>query len=209
MENYAPYISEVMSPEARADHLHTIAHEVGSILLSNEIPFRVWSGTQAAELGGHRYSQDVDMWLPDWAIRPAHECLRRFTDHEISVQEEFDRTIVTVGENAEVELMANMDIYTIDGVFPFRLTGRVLYQDAPPATDKWSIPFAPPEDTMLLKAVLQRDASIGKHDGEDIQAMASNMQGIDEAYLLRRLQATKSIKRAVPFLRANGVTVDA
>lgn len=206
MESYS-FESDILPSEARADHLRVVAHEVGLLLLNHEIPFRVWSGAQAAEIGGHRQSQDVDMWVPDWAIRPAYECLSHFAQRPVSLNESFDRTIVTVGDEAEVELMANMDIYTRDGVFPLRLTSHVLYQDRQPQSSG-VLPFAPPEDTILLKAILQRDESTGKHDAEDIRAMVAHMSWINEPYLLRRMHTTGSSDRALPFLQANGLALD-
>jgi len=150
------------------------------------------------------------LWLPDAAIFPAYEYLSRESAFPVELEDLDDRTIVAVGEEREVELMANMDIHTIDGMYPMRLSKQVLRQSTPP--QKYgtlnTLPMAPPEDTILLKAILQRDERVGKHDGDDIRAMVTAMSWVNQPYLLRRMQVTASADRAVPFLRANGLKVD-
>lgn len=190
----------------RADRLEMVAYDVGSILMRHGVPFRVWSGSQAAALGNHRESQDVDLWLPDSAIFPAYEHLSRYARFPVALKDLSDRTIVAVGEDEEVELMANMDIHIEDAVYPLRFTKQVLTQSTPPRHyGRNMMPMAPPEDTMLLKAILQRDESVGKYDGPDIRAMVGKMRWINEPYLLRRMSACNAADRALPFLRENGV----
>src|SRR6478672_3991365 len=108
MESYIH--SEFDDIAHRTEQIQRVASDVGSVLLSRGIPFRGWSGMQAAAIGGHRISQDADLWLPDRAILPAYEHLSRESAFPVELEDLDDRTIVAVGQEREVELMANMDI---------------------------------------------------------------------------------------------------
>lgn len=212
---------EYLSPESltldtapdifeQSDHLVAIARDVGGILLSQGVPFRVWSGVQAAEIGKHRVSQDVDFWMPDGQIETAYHLLRRKMPAAVSLDERDDRYIIRVGEHDDVEIMARMDIHASDGqVYPLRMGRDVIRQSHPHIhMGKWApLPFAAPEETILLKAILQRGAEQGKHDAEDISAMAARLPWINVPYLTRRSMETESYARVSPFLRECGIVL--
>lgn len=201
-ENVHEQSSFVQSTE-----LWTIAHDVGHLLVARGLQFRVWSGVQAAEIGGHRQSQDVDLWMTDTAIERVPSFLREATDHPIVVDELDDRFIIGVGANREVEIMARMDIHASDGgVYPLRMTPDVTSQSHPPMMlGNWRLPFAPPEDTILLKSILQRDQTVGKHDQEDVETMLNALPWVNEPYLANRIWRAGAEKRVVPFLRRCGL----
>lgn len=61
------------------------------------------------------------------------------------------------------------------------------------------VPVLAPEDLIALKAVLQRGVDQGKHDLEDIQALAAAVD-LDLSYLLARLRTMGAEERASPIL---------
>lgn len=54
--------------------------------------------------------------------------------------------------------------------------------------DGEKVTFFPPEDVLLIKALLQRGEDVGKHDTEDIQKFLCIFSGIRPAYLAKRIQ---------------------
>ena len=62
------------------------------------------------------------------------------------------------------------------------------------------VPVLSPEDVVALKAVLQRGPEQGKHDLEDITALAA-MVPLDAAYLRLRLDRMGATERALPVLQ--------
>ncbi|MGF7228412.1 MAG: hypothetical protein ACQR33_00315 [Candidatus Saccharibacteria bacterium] len=171
--------------------LYDLVHDVNDVLDEAGINRAIMSGLHAVALQEaatgvpHRVTQDGDFWLPDADIDRAAEILDANTSHGFGVSyfRGTDRSIITVSRDAEVELMANMDVATTSGVFAFRMTPTVLSR-ACAGLGNWHVPFVDPVDSIILKALLQR--SEGKHDAVDIQAM-SFCGRIDRAYLWDRL----------------------
>lgn len=194
----------------QSDQLISMARDVGGLLLNRGIPFRVWSGVQAAEIGKHRVSQDVDLWMPDGQIETAYHVLRQKMLAPVSLDERDDRYIIRIGEHDDVEIMARMDIHASDGqVYPLRMNRDVIRQSHPHIhMGKWTpLPFAAPEETILLKAILQRGQEQGKHDAEDITAMAARLPWINVPYLTKRSLETESYERIAPFLQECGIVL--
>ena len=171
-------------------------HAINGVLDEAGIQHAVMSGLHAAVLqeaatgAPHRVTNDADLWLPDAEIDRAAEVLDTQTKHgfEVSYFGGQDRTIVTVQrDGAEAELMAHMDIATPEGVYAFRMTPRVRAA-AEPSIGKWNVPFVRREDSVILKALLQRsvdaDGITPKHDAQDIRVLSSlrplNMRYMDE-----------------------------
>ncbi len=67
------------------------------------------------------------------------------------------------------------------------------------------VPVLAPEDVIALKAVLQRGPEQGKHDLEDMEALAAGV-AIDREYLWRRLRRMGAEERARPVLERLGWT---
>lgn len=194
----------------QSDQLLSVAQDVGGLLLSRGIPFRIWSGVQAAEIGKHRVSQDVDFWMPDQQVETAYHVLCEQMPDQVTLDERDDRYIIRVGEQGDVEIMARMDIHASDGcVYPLRMNREVMRQSHPHIhMGKWApLPFAPPEETILLKAILQRGEEQGKHDAEDIVAMGAHLPWINVPYLAQRALETESYDRVAPFLQQCGIVL--
>lgn len=170
--------------------LYELVHDIHDVLDEAGIPHAVMSGLHAAVLqeaatgAPHRVTNDGDLWIPDRYVEQAAEVLdTQNKGFEVSYFSGTDRSIVTVRRDAEAELMANMDVQTPDGVFAFRMT-PFARENVRQYAGEWDIPFARSEDSIILKALLQR--SEGKHDATDIQALHA-AEPIHTPYLRQRM----------------------
>jgi hypothetical protein len=186
------FVSESASLESLSQpvELYELVHDIHDVLDEAGIPHAVMSGLHAAVLqeaatgAPHRVTNDGDLWVPDSYVEQAAEVLdTQNKGFEVSYFSGTDRSIVTVRRDAEAELMANMDVQTPDGVFAFRMTQRVQ-ENVHHGSGEWNIPFVRSEDSIILKALLQRTE--GKHDGTDIQALHA-AEPIRMRYLRQRM----------------------
>ncbi len=189
--------SAYLEPLSQTAELYDLVHDVHGILDDAGISHAVMSGLHAAVLqeaatgAPHRVTGDGDLWVPDAHIERAAEVLDAQSSHrgiEVSYFSGSDRTIVTVQRDAEVELMACMDVSTPDGIFAFRMTPRVEAARRQ-SIGNWRVPFAASEDSIILKSLLQR--SNGKHDARDIAAI-QDVTPINARYLRRRMSEINS-----------------
>jgi len=164
----------------------------------------LFSGTYAGLVGGHRVSDDVDFWVPNKHVAAVCEAFpgRILRAH--------DRTIITVDDQyGKLELMGNMMIHTTDefghaAAFPFYMTRQAQRRSRMGAIDGWTMRYADPVDTIMLKAILQRGMEVGKHDIRDIAAIVAATD-IDQAYLRTRIRETQSMDRVGVLLEDMGV----
>lgn len=186
------FVAESASLETLSQpvELYELVHDIHDVLDEAGIPHAVMSGLHAAVLqeaatgAPHRVTNDGDLWIPDSYVEQAAEVLdTQNKGFEVSYFSGTDRSIVTVNRDAEAELMANMDIQTPDGVFAFRMTQRAQ-ENVRPSSGDWNIPFVRSEDSIILKALLQRTE--GKHDGIDIQVLHA-AEPIRMHYLRQRM----------------------
>lgn len=160
----------------------------------------LFSGTYAGLVGGHRVSDDVDLWVPNEHVEIVCDTF------PAGVFRGDDRTIITVNrQGGKLELMSDMMIHTTDEngkavAFPFYMTTAAQRRTVLGDIDGWTVRYADPVDTILLKAILQRGPDQGKHDIRDIAAIAANTF-IDQDYLRLRIDETGSAERVEPLLR--------
>lgn len=176
----------------QSTELYDLVHDVNAALDDAGIDHAIMSGLHAVALQEaatgvpHRVTQDGDFWLPDHEIDRTAELLdakARIYGFSVDYFRGADRSIISVSRDAEVELMAHMDVATTSGVFAFRMTPSVLAHCCD-RVGNWRVPFVDPVDSIILKSLLQR--SEGKHDAADIRAM-STAGRLDHSYLWRRL----------------------
>jgi hypothetical protein len=159
-------------------------------LLGSGITCGVWSGAHAALLGNHRYSQDIDVLVPDDELH-----LLPLVFPEADIVDLHDRYMVRPREDL-MELMGRMTIHTTDGAFDLRLSPNAADRITTHRLNGREVPFVAPEDTVLLKAILGRGAEVGKHDLDDIAAIVHNVP-LDRNYLWDRINETGSAQRVL------------
>ncbi len=186
------FVAESASLESLSQpvELYELVHDIHDALDEAGIPHAVMSGLHAAVLqeaatgAPHRVTNDGDLWVPDSYVEQTAEVLdTQNKGFEVSYFSGTDRSIVTVRRDAEAELMANMDVQTPNGIFAFRMTPYVQ-ANVRHGSGEWNIPFVRSEDSIILKALLQRTE--GKHDGADIQALHA-VEPVRMHYLRKRM----------------------
>jgi hypothetical protein len=174
--------------------------QTADILDAARIRWALWSGVHAA-IDGHRQPGDIDAWVHDDDIPLVQQL---FPEPEAAHTELDDRILVRIGGENGVECMGRMDIQTAQGTFPLRLTSLamahtgLLVVPARPGIQERAYPAANLIDTVLLKAILQRDARVGKHDFLDIASIC-RAAGADvlrfSGYLEARIYESGCAKR--------------
>lgn len=103
----------------------------------------------------------------------------------------------------DVEIAGQLVI--VDGLKSYRywMDDEMVERSRPAQLYGIDVPVLSPEDLIALKAVLQRGPEQGKHDLEDIEALAEAVE-IDQAYLRRRLHLMGAENRAAPVLKRWG-----
>ncbi len=102
-----------------------------------------------------------------------------------------------------VEIVGTLVVKMGGGSYRYWLDDEMLHHRRFTLFEGVEVPVLAPEDVIALKAVLQRGAEQGKHDLEDIAALAKKV-GVDIAYLRHRLQRMGAEERARPILRQYG-----
>jgi hypothetical protein len=146
-----------------------LAHlkEIAARLDRAGMPWAVFAGAAASVYGADRPLTDLDILVPSAegdrlvALFPGAEV---FSRHGIL-------SLVLPG----VDLLAGLGNLDLDAEMAERVTrheiGGIL------------VPVIPPEDNILLKAMLGRGPEVGKHDWEDVEAMMAFVPSLDWAYL--------------------------
>ncbi len=114
----------------------------------------------------------------------------------------------TWGESLKVEVdsveIVGSLLLKLDGTLcRYSLDDEMLSHSRTALFERVEVPVLAPEDVIALKAVLQRGPEQGKHDLEDIAALATRMD-VDANYLRRRLRQMGAEDRARPVLRQWG-----
>jgi len=146
------------------------------------IRWAIFGGAAASCYGSQREITDIDILVRCEDFEIAKTVLRDIN------MEGFD--IVTGGE-----------IKTSQGTCPFFLDDRMIERLNWKRLLDINVPVLSVEDNIVFKAILQRGKERGKHDLEDIEAMASH-EKIDMKYLAERVRKCHAGKRANSLLRS-------
>jgi hypothetical protein len=198
--------SEIQHPETYIDH--ALVYATQERLDSAGIDYAIFSGSHAALLGGHRTTPDVDIWTDHtkW-----DELIAAFPDGVISDRrhtwrpgDPYDGVLVTLGQRDDIGIMAGTIIHADDVTYPSPFTDLVRANRIHTTLGGIGGWFANPADTLLFKAISQRGADKGKHDIEDIIAIARNVS-LDQNYLLLRMDECEARERTLPLLVQLGI----
>ena len=162
------------------------------------IPWAVAAGAAVFLYTGNRPPTDLDL-----LIRP----------------EDLDRAGQLLGSAPRVGTAAWGEVSKVE-VDPVEVVGELIVRVGNDSCRYWmddemlrhvrtapfegvEVPVLAPEDVIALKAVLQRGPEQGKHDLEDIAALATKVE-VDVDYLRLRLRRMGAEERARPVLRRFG-----
>jgi len=148
-----------------------------------------------------RLSQAGIQWLVfAGAAAHAYGCPRPVTDLDILVREpDYHRARELLEDIEDLDVLARLTIPTNQGTCSFFADDEMISKTRLMPLLGLTVPVAPVEDNVLLKAILQRGEDQGKHDIPDIRCMLEN-QVIDPDYLMRRMRLYNAEKRTRPLL---------
>lgn len=165
------------------------------------IRYGLYAGSHVSIIAGNRVSADVDFLVHDDDM-PALRDLFPFA----RTADRGHGLALYVGDRDLIEFMGQADILRNGSRYPFRLTELAIARLATYRTSLAVINIVDPVDTLILKALLQRGHDQGKHDAEDLAALAARSE-VDEGYLNARLDETGAREATRATWRRLGVLV--
>jgi hypothetical protein len=159
--------------------------QVARRLDASGIPWAVFAGAAALAYGATRPLTDVDILVP---AAEANQLVDLFPEGELH----FAQPGILVWTLPGFDLLAGLGFVDLDAEMASRLTRHNLA-----GVD---VSVIPPEDNILLKAVMGRGPEEGKHDWEDIEAMMSHLPALDWEYLRWRASTYRDPQRVQQIL---------
>ena len=162
------------------------------------IRWAVAAGAAVYIYTGSRPPTDLDLMVRPEDLARAGECLGVAPVAAVGPWGE-----VTKVARDPVEIVGRL-VVRLDGrSFPYEMDQEMLGRARRSVFEGVEVPVLAPEDVIALKAVLQRGPDQGKHDLEDIDALAA-MVAVDVGYLRLRLERMGGVDRARPVLERWG-----
>lgn len=170
---------------------------------SRKNQYSIWPlrGSHVAVLTNNRPPADVDFLVHDDDIDELKKVFpaARSNESESAIS-------LYVDDDNLIEFMGRANIHKGGAVYPFRLTDLAFRHLDTYNTRLGTIKIVNPVDTLLLKAVLQRGESQGKHDLEDIMSVLAQIE-IDREYLKARMKETKTRELTADVWNGFGIQV--
>jgi hypothetical protein len=171
---------------------------IGGLLDGAGIPWAVAAGAAVFLYTGNRPPTDLDLLIPPERVEEAGALLGTSPKREETAWGEVSKLVV-----GETELVGSLAIDVAGHECSYRMDEEMVRRARTMRFQQVSVPVLSPEDVVALKAVLQRGRDQGKHDIEDIAALAAELP-IDRDYLVWRLRRMGAEERARPILEQWG-----
>ncbi|MEK9131083.1 MAG: hypothetical protein AAB429_03130 [Patescibacteria group bacterium] len=152
-----------------------------------KIPYAIGGSGCLFLLGNERLPDDVDIYLRN----EDHDAVDQLFDIVSFIYEsplEHVRNSNVNGDHS-IQLTSHLTISAEGKSYDLSLTPDVLEARLQSAHDSLEVFLYPPEDVLLIKALLQRGADVGKHDIEDIEAFRQRYPQLRLDYLQQRIQS--------------------
>jgi hypothetical protein len=155
------------------------------------VTWAVFAGAAASVYGSPRPLTDVDILVP---AAEASRLTVLFPEAEVIYREDGSvRAIQLPG----FDILAGLSTMDLDAQMTERRTRHEIVGV--------TVPVIPPEDNILLKAIMGRGPEVGKHDWDDVRAMVAHLPSLDWEYLRWRADACgprHRVQRALECLEA-------
>lgn len=162
------------------------------VLNKNKIPWLIGGSACLFILGNNREPDDIDIYLRN-ADHDAVDVLFGCQSYEYTSATEQVRNSNPFGGHA-LQCTSNLKI-TIQGlVYDLDISPTILEHRTVMMLDGLEFYLLPPEDVLLIKALLQRGSDVGKHDIADIHNFM-NIYKLDMQYLSNRIVEIKAQER--------------
>ncbi len=162
------------------------------------IPWGVAAGMAAYLYTGNRAPTDLDLLVRPEDLQRAADLLGMPAKRESTGWGESFKAAA-----GRIEVVGSLAVRAGGESFPYSMDEAMVARCRTAALEGIEVPILSPEDVIALKAVMQRGPEQGKHDLEDIAALAAALP-IDAAYLRSRLQQMGAIERAEAILKKWG-----
>ena len=161
--------------------------EVAQTLNDAKIPWVIGGSGCLFVFGNERVPEDVDIFVKNSDHDRVDELfgIESFT---YTSSLENVRNSNTFGDHA-LQCTSHLRISKGERVVNFEVTGAMLSQAWRAEHNGVALFFMPPEDPLLIKALLDRGPEVGKHDREDIAKFLQINSDINRKYLQARAQS--------------------
>lgn len=156
------------------------------ILNEAGIPFAIGGSGCLFLLGNERLPDDVDIYLP----RDRHDevdGLFGITSFQYKSSQEDVRNSNVDGDHS-MQLTSGLVLTIKEKKYDLELTSDVLAMRLEAEYASQHVFLYPPEDVLLIKALLQRGEDVGKHDIADIQNFVKVYPELRREYLRKRVE---------------------
>ena len=161
--------------------------EVARRLDNAKITWAVFAGAAATAYGVTRPVTDIDILVP---VAEGTRAATLFPEAEVKR-----------GESGPVEWIKLVDFDILPGLPSLELDAEMVARLRRHEISGVTIPVIPPEDNILIKALLGRGPEVGKHDWEDVEAMMAYLPSLDWEYLHWRINTCVPKERAEQVLQ--------
>lgn len=158
-----------------------------------KVPYAIGGSGCLFLLGNERQPDDVDIYLRN-EDHDAVDQLFGITSFIYESPLEHVRNSNVSGDHS-IQLTSHLTITAEGKSYNLSLTPDVLEACISSVHDGLEVFLYPPEDVLLIKALLQRGIDVGKHDVEDVQAFSERYKDLRMDYLRRRVYKFGAEKR--------------
>jgi predicted nucleotidyltransferase len=151
------------------------------------IPFLLGGSGCLFLLGNERVPDDVDIYLPDEFHDKADEIFEAASFVYESLLENV-RNSNPRGDHS-VQLTSRLRLKILDKIYDLSLNTEMFNHGIAVQVPQGSFKLLPPEDVLLIKALLQRGPDVGKHDIVDIINFLKIVPDIRRDYLQSRIRS--------------------
>jgi hypothetical protein len=156
-----------------------------TVLNLAKIPFAIGGSGCLFLLGNERLPDDVDIYLPNDRHDEADR-LFGITSFPYHSEQEDVRNSNVDGDHS-IQLTSNLTLNIHGNQYDLALVPDVLAMRSETEYAGQRVYLYPPEDVLLIKALLQRGRDVGKHDIEDIRNFMKIYPNLRMDYLEKRI----------------------
>lgn len=161
--------------------------EVAQKLNAAKIPWVIGGSGCLYVFGNERVPEDVDIFVRN-ADHDRVDAIFGITSFTYTSPLENVRNSNPFGDHA-LQCTSHLKINNGGRVVHFEVTDAMVMQAWRAEYSGVSLFFMPPEDPLLIKALLNRGPEVGKHDREDIANFLKVCSTIDQSYLRNRAKS--------------------
>lgn len=157
------------------------------------IPFLIGGSGCLFLLGNERSPDDVDIYLPD----DLHDKADGIFETKSFTYKSPSENVRNSNPNGDhsMQLTSRLRLNILDKTYDLSLNTQMFNHALPVQFDNLHFQLLPPEDVLLIKALLQRGNDVGKHDIEDIKNFLAIVPDIRRDYLNERIHSLDATER--------------